>query len=187
VVAVPQARLTFEVTFHGPVRVGTGRAGSGLDDTVDPRVVVPGSSLKGLMRAEAAMLFGGGPHRALVDRVFGTARRPSPWHWGDLRADDDGEPLIGARIRVDSSSGAVVDSGLFLASHHWPGTGQVAITQFTALDPDELDRQKALLAASAMSVTSVGGDRNRGFGWVDIKPQDASLDATVAALIGAPA
>lgn len=180
---MPQPRLTFDVTFHGPVRVGSGRAGSGLDDTVDPEVIVPGSSLKGLMRAEAMMLFGNGRHRGLVDRTFGTARGPSPWHWGDLRADDTAQPLIGARIRVDSSAGAVVDSGLFLASHHWPDTGQVDITLFTALDPAELDRQKALLAVSAMSITSIGGDRNRGFGWVDIKPRDPSLDAAVAALV----
>jgi hypothetical protein len=132
------------------------------------------------------MLFGS-RHRDLVGRVFGTARSPSPWHWSDIRAADAVEPLIGARIRVDSNTGAVVDSGLFLANHHWPDTGHFAITLFTALDPDELDRQRALLAASAMSVTSVGGDRNRGFGWVDIRSRDNTLDAAIAALVGVPA
>lgn len=180
---MPQARLTCEVTFHGPVRVGSGRAGRGLDDTVDPGVVVPGSSLKGLMRAEATMLF---PHQEdLIKAVFGTPRGPSPWHWGDIRAAADDPLHTGARIRVDSDAATTVDSGLFLADYHWPTTASFHITQFVAVDPAHVPRHRALLAAAAMSVTSIGGDRNRGFGWVDIRT-DADLDG-IAALVGATA
>jgi CRISPR/Cas system CSM-associated protein Csm3 (group 7 of RAMP superfamily) len=175
VVAVPANHLSFEVTFHGPVRVGRGRAGVGVDDTVDPHVIVPGSSLKGLMRAEAATLLGDRKHRTLK-RVFGEPRQPSPWHWSDVRAPQNDVGAV-ARIRVDSPSGSAVDSGLFTVECHWPRTAQFAVRRVAELsDDEEADRHEVLLWAAAMSVHSVGGDRNRGYGWVDVARSDAEPD-----------
>jgi len=188
VVAVPSNRLTFEVTFHGPVRVGRGRAGIGVDDTVDPDVIVPGSSLKGLMRAEASVLLGRGA--ALINEVFGTARQPSPWHWNDIRAGSTADDLIrsGARIRVDSISGTAVEGGLFSAEYRWPRTARFNVQRFTALADEDSERHALLLWAAALSVHSVGADRNRGYGWVDVtrvgaEPDDTFL-ARVAELMG---
>jgi len=185
---VPSNRLTFEVTFHGPVRVGRGRAGIGVDDTVDPDVIVPGSSLKGLMRAEASVLLGRGA--ALINEVFGTARQPSPWHWNDIRAGSTADDLIrsGARIRVDSISGTAVDGGLFSAEYRWPRTARFNVQRFTALADEDSERHALLLWAAALSVHSVGADRNRGYGWVDVtrvgaEPDDTFL-ARVAELMG---
>lgn len=187
--AVPVTPLTFEVTFHGPVRVGRGRAGIGVDDTVDPDVIVPGSSLKGLMRAEASVLLGG-RGAGLVDEVFGTARQPSPWHWGDIRASGsaDDEVRSGARIRVDSTAGTAVDGGLFSTEYRWPRTAGFSLQRFTALTDADCERHELVLWAAALSVHSIGADRNRGFGWVDIRrvgpePDDAFV-ARVAELMG---
>lgn len=173
---MPLTRLTFEVTFHGPVRVGTGNAGHGLDDIVDPDVVAPGSSLKGLMRAEAAVLFG--QNRGLVREVFGTERRPSAWHWGDLAAEP-GSVGRAARIRIDSEAGAAADGALFLAEYHWPGKLRFELTRFAALDPASLRRHEVVLTASALSLRSIGADRNRGFGWVDVRRVDADLEPAI--------
>jgi CRISPR/Cas system CMR subunit Cmr4 (Cas7 group RAMP superfamily) len=169
---MPLARLTFEVTFHGPIRVGTGHAGHGLDDIVDPDVVVPGSSLKGLMRAEAGALLGN--RHPWVKEVFGTARRPSAWHWGDIRAHED-TVRVAARIKMDSEHGTAVDGGLFLAEHHWPDATRFEVIQFVAVDPTDRRRHELVLTASALSMRSVGGDRNRGFGWVDVRRVDSGF------------
>lgn len=187
--AVPMIGLSFEVTFHGPVRVGRGRAGVGVDDTVDPDVIVPGSSLKGLMRAEASVLLGG-HGRVLTGEVFGTARHPSPWHWGDIRAGGsvDDKVRAGARIRVDSTAGTAVDGGLFSAEYRWPRTAGFSIQRFTALADADCERHELVLWAAALSVHSIGADRNRGFGWVDIRrvgPEpDEAFVARVAELMG---
>lgn len=178
---MPETGLTFEVTFHGPIRVGRGRAAPGVDDTVDPSVIVPGSSLKGLMRAEAVMLVGDGE---LVGQVFGATAHPSPWHWDDIRADADGPDdavRVRARIRIDSDAGTVVDGGLFTAEYRWPRTALFTVRQFLALTDDDRRRHEVVLWAAALSVHSIGADRNRGYGWVDIaragrEPDDAFLD-----------
>jgi CRISPR/Cas system CSM-associated protein Csm3 (group 7 of RAMP superfamily) len=189
VVAVPVTRLTFEVIFHGPVRVGRGRAGVGVDDTVDPDVIVPGSSLKGLMRAEASVLLGG-RQADLVGEVFGTARQASPWHWNDIRAASVDDDLVrsGARIRVYSTSGSTVDGGLFSAEYRWPRTARFDIQRFTALTDEDRERHELVLWAAALSVHSVGADRNRGYGWVDVRRVGAEPDevflARVADLLG---
>ncbi|MGH4016438.1 MAG: RAMP superfamily CRISPR-associated protein [Pseudonocardiaceae bacterium] len=182
--AVPSNRLTFEVTFHGPVRVGRGRAAAGVDDTVDPEVIVPGSSLKGLMRAEASVLLGS-RESALVDEVFGAAKQPSPWHWNDVRAADtaDDEVRSGARIRVDSTSGTAVDGGLFSAEYRWPRTARFDVARFTALTDEDRERHELLLWAAALSVHSIGADRNRGYGWVDVTRVDAEPDETFLARV----
>jgi CRISPR/Cas system CSM-associated protein Csm3 (group 7 of RAMP superfamily) len=185
---MPATGLTFEVIFHGPVRVGSGRAGGGLNDTVDKDVIVPGSSLKGLMRAEAQLLFGTSTN-PLVAEVFGTPRQPSPWHWSDIRVSDSttDKVRIGARIRVDSSAGTAVDGGLFLADYHWPGTARFRIDRFVAVDEAARRRHETLLTAAALSIRSIGGDRNRGFGWVDIRLDGGAPDAfydELAQLVG---
>lgn len=174
---MPANRLTFEVTFHGPVRVGRGRAGVGVDDTVDPDVMVPGSSLKGLMRAEAAVLLGS-READLVREVFGAPRQPSPWHWNDIRADSTTDDLVrsGARIRVDSTAGTAVDGGLFSAEYRWPRTARLDIQRFAALSDADRERHEVLLWAAALSVHSIGADRNRGYGWVDITRVGAEPD-----------
>lgn len=168
-------RLVFDVTFHGPVRVGTGRARSGIDDTVDGDLVVPGSSLKGLMKAEAAILFGG-PKAACVEKVFGTPRGPSPWHWSDITRAADDPVHVGARIRVDDETGTTVDGALFLGEYHWPDVAVFEVTRFAAVAPVDLPEHRAVLVAAAAAVRSIGGDRNRGFGWVDVRPHGGLSD-----------
>ena len=39
--------LNFEITFHGPLRIASGRAERGLDDTIDLHDPFPASTMKG--------------------------------------------------------------------------------------------------------------------------------------------
>lgn len=73
------------LTFHSAFRVGTGDADGTAHATIDRDDPVPASSLKGLMRASAERLL---PYRPeIVEAVFGTPRRPSPWHWSPAQFD----------------------------------------------------------------------------------------------------
>ncbi|WP_329543353.1 hypothetical protein OG548_45885 [Streptomyces sp. NBC_01356] len=73
------------LAFHSAFRIGTGNADGTAHATIDRDTPVPASSLKGLMRASADRLL---PYRPeVVDAVFGTPRRPCPWHWSPARFD----------------------------------------------------------------------------------------------------
>jgi hypothetical protein len=41
--------VRFEIAFHTPFRVSSGRPGDGSDTTVDRAALLPASSLKGVM------------------------------------------------------------------------------------------------------------------------------------------
>lgn len=59
----------FTITFHGPFHVGSGVADQGLDRVLDRGALLPGTSLKGVMRAAARETLG--LDDSLVARVFG--------------------------------------------------------------------------------------------------------------------
>lgn len=162
--------LAFTVDFHGPVRVGTGRASAGRDDTVDPGLL-PASTVKGVMRAESMDLFG----PRLTAAVFGAGRSPSPWHWGDVRFPTPAPVRVGARIRVDDATSAAVRGGLFLHEHLWPDRGTFEVTQTGRVEATS-QAHVDVLVASACAVHSIGADRTRGFGWVTVGPADGIAD-----------
>lgn len=164
--------LAFEIAFHGPVKVGTGRAGNGRDDTLDPDLLLPASALKGLMRAESLRLFGK-PH---TDQAFGTARAPSAWHWSDADISPDPRIQVGARVRLDAEAEAAERGGVFLTEHIWPERATFAVTRMARLEPAEAAEQADVITAAALSVHSIGADRTRGFGWVTVGRLDAVAD-----------
>jgi CRISPR/Cas system CMR subunit Cmr4 (Cas7 group RAMP superfamily) len=173
--------LRFEIDFHGPVKVGTGRAGGGRDDTIDPDLPLPASTLKGLMRAECLRLFG--PQH--TERAFGVARSPSAWHWSDATLTPDPQVLVGARVRLDSDAGAAERGGLFLTEHIWPDSAAYSVIRMARLDPDQAEQQADVITASALSVHSIGADRTRGFGWVSVRRLDLSdPDAFLDRILG---
>lgn len=163
-------RLTFAVDFHGPVRVGTGRAAPGRDDTVDP-TRVPASTLKGLMRAEARRLF----PPARVDAAFGVGRRPTAWHWSDLTFTENQDTAVTARLRIDEDTHSAAHGGLFRTEHLWPAGGGFQITRMAALTGVDERDQADVLTAAALAVHNIGADRTRGYGWVSVRPAHAAV------------
>lgn len=179
--------LTFRVTFHTPFRVATGSPSEGADAATDRRVPVPGSSVKGVMRAAARDVLGGcGPRQSggdhpLVTEVFGDVERlggpaeanACPWHWDDV---DLGlplpEPQLRNRIRVDRELGTAASGHLLVAEELAPMTGTLQIWRSGRIAPNRLDPQRALLAVSAALVDGVGADRRAGTGWVSLTPID---------------
>lgn len=161
--------MRFQIAFHGPFRVGTGRAAPGVDVAIDPDDPLPATSLKGVMRAAAAALFG----NALTAEVFGSPATPSPWTWspGNVRY----QRRRRARVAIDPETGTAVKGALVFSDELWADSAEFTVEARTALTSDAQRRHELVLAASASMVQGLGADRRRGFGWVSIRPMDRPL------------
>lgn len=159
-------RLDFQITFHGPFHVARGQAAAGNDRTVDGNQLLPASSLKGLLRAEAREQLQ--IKSALVNEIFGSGR-PSPWVWSDASIVD---PMVqrSARIRIgDTDGGQAEDEFLMIGQHVWARSATFSIEQWGEVPPDRLAAHTLVLTAAALSVNALGGARRRGEGWVSIR------------------
>lgn len=190
--------LTFEISFHGPFRVATGRAGDGADSVIDREAPLPASSIKGVMRSAARDLLNLPPH--LVEAVFGAAWQPSPWSWSDAAftgggdatlSDGDGdgdggagaEPLrirARARIQISEATHTVVDGALAVGEEILAHRAIFTVRRSGPVPADDLPRYEAVLTAAARAVTALGGDRRRGLGWVSITPLHPAWTAASA-------
>ena len=161
------ASLHFEVTFHGPFHVARGAADDGLDRLVDTGNLLPASSLKGRMRAAARDLVGA--ESALLAATFGSRRQAAAWAWSDAEFPSDAAPAVTqvSRIKI-SDQGAVEKGYLMLGQHVWASTARFTVNPIGTTSDDQLH----LLRAAALAVTSLGGSRTRGEGWVTIKDRD---------------
>lgn len=189
--------LTFSVTFHTPFRVATGSASEGADVAVDRRVPVPGSSLKGAMRAAARDVLGGlgptadrdGPDHPLIMEVFGRGQRlgdqqsDSPWHWEDVALASQtagvgdeprtAEPSLRNRIRIEAESGTAAQGALMVAEEWAPTNGTVQLWQSGHVQPSRGELHRALLSMAAALMDGLGSGRRAGNGWVTLRPEGA--------------
>ncbi|MCP2170355.1 RAMP superfamily CRISPR-associated protein [Goodfellowiella coeruleoviolacea] len=176
--------MRLELTFHGPFRVSTGDARSGVAGTVNRDDLIPASSLKGLMRASAALLL---PHHEdLIAEIFGgrttTGRRhASPWHWAPVRFAEPPKIRQRARIAVDPDTGAVKPDFLALNDEVWATTGSFEIVRHRPLSTGAHARHVTVLACAAAGVHALGADRRRGLGWVSVRPVDPPMDESLLA------
>ena len=166
--------MRFEIEFHTPFRVASGRAGDGSDTTVDTVALLPASSLKGVMRSAARDLLKF--PAPLVDAVFGTAWLPSPWAWSDAHVLDaagnvpDVRPR--ARIQIGAETGTVIQGALLIADEVLATRGEFSIGRAGWIESGDISAHETVLLAAARAVTAVGGDRRRGLGWVTITAAD---------------
>lgn len=178
--------LRVRIDFHGPFRVGTGRAGSGANATLDPHDPLPAPSLKGLMRASARLLLPGVAwHSTLLDAVFGATRTPSPWSWSgaDFTTAEGGDRppvLVRARVPIDPATGTARSGQLLFAQEMWARQAEFTVARTGPLDPlgpapDE-ETQLTVLACAAAGVHALGASRRRGLGWVTCVPLEPAVD-----------
>ncbi|MQS06742.1 RAMP superfamily CRISPR-associated protein [Streptomyces alkaliphilus] len=168
--------MRVRIDFHGPFRVGTGRARPGAHATVDRLDPLPATSLKGLMRASATLLL---PDRAdLVDAVFGTPRGPSPWHWSGAEFPDGDRPrdMVRARVSIDPATGAARSGHLLFAEELWAHTATFTVTRTGILAEEDVRTHLTVLACAAAGVHTLGSGRRRGLGWVTCAPEDPAVD-----------
>jgi CRISPR/Cas system CMR subunit Cmr4 (Cas7 group RAMP superfamily) len=166
--------VRFDIEFHTPFRVASGRAGDGSDTTVDTGALLPASSLKGVTRSAARDLLKF--PKTLVEAVFGAARNPSPWAWSDAQVLDATGSLPAvrprARIQIDAETHTVTRGALLIADEVLAARGQFSIDRTGWIDPADVSAHETVLLAATRAVTAVGGDRRRGLGWVTITPVD---------------
>lgn len=173
--------LTFTIAFHGPFHVGSGVPEQGLDRVLDRERLLPASSLKGLMRAEALERLLVDP--VLVGAVFGTygprpanaapsrRRTESPWVWSDAVFEPLNEGAFvrrGARIQIDDASGTVARGFLMIGESVWAREATFTIDLRQTMSDDDLAAHRLVLRAAGRSVSALGGGRRRGEGWVSV-------------------
>ncbi|MGW1677944.1 RAMP superfamily CRISPR-associated protein [Saccharopolyspora sp. NPDC002376] len=178
-------RLEFEILFHGPFRVALGQGGPGVHNTISRRDALPASSLKGVVRATAALLLG--PDNPAVAEVFGSSRRPCPWHWSSpqpsIREDDQARaswyaPMPTARVRIDRETHTAAEDMLAIAEQTGAESATFAVTQTARID--DLAKHQDVLLVAAQATRSLGALRRRGLGWVGIactshEPDEATV------------
>jgi CRISPR/Cas system CMR subunit Cmr4 (Cas7 group RAMP superfamily) len=162
--------VRFEITFFTPFRVASGHAGRGVDSTVDRALLLPASSLKGLMRSAARDLLG--VPGQWVNQVYGTGWHPSPWSWSDATLAGNPSDLVRprARVQIAPDTSTVVEGALAVAEEVLAERGEFTVEATGWVTPAERERHEAVLTASARAVTTIGGDRRRGLGWVCVTP-----------------
>ena len=170
--------ITFTITFHGPFHVSTGMSENGLDRTVDHTNLLPSSGLKGLMRAAASEELE--LVNELVDDIFGfgtrSNRRPdgvdstsSPWWWSTPTFASPAVVSTATRIRVDETTGATDRGFLMIGEHVWADSATFTVEPRVRMERRAL--HELVLRAAARAVTSLGGQRRRGEGWVTIRDE----------------
>ncbi len=164
--------LVFDIRFHTPFRVATGNAGDGGNSMVDPSSLLPASSLKGIMRWTAQHLLS--ISRTVVKEVFGEPHQASAWSWSDASIAQAADDIIRsrARIQISDDTGTVEKGALAIAEEVLATQASFAIRRRGFVPAGRADLHKDVLLASARAVTSLGGDRRRGLGWVSVTPTD---------------
>lgn len=172
--------LRFTINFHGPFRVGGAATAGGLDAPVNRENLLPASSLKGVMRAEAKERLG--LPATLVNEVFGHSQRRSPWWWSDADLGET-EIRLSSKVKVDDRGRA--ERGFVRFSEQvWADKATFTVEQTGAIAPDRMAVHQVVLQASAASVTALGASRRRGEGWVSIA-SDGLADIDLTLLLGA--
>ncbi len=165
-------KITINITFYSPFRVGSGSSGDGLDATLNHDEPLPEAHIKGLMRAAARRFFPGTERddnftdHPLVREVFG-ARTESPWHWDPVIWQDDVSYETDIRISLDERRKARPGS-LQVAEQVRTRSATMDVWRSGAVSEERVDTHRALLCLAASMVQDNGAQRARELGWVGI-------------------
>ena len=173
--------ITFTVTFHEPFAVSSGNSDDGLDVTVDSANPLPGSVMKGLLRAHARDWLGMGP--AQVDSIFGSRTQQSPWVFNDVLLT--AKVSLWNRVEVDPD-GRSQERSLVVGQQNWADCGTFSCEWLGGGQAPAA--HVLILRAAARDVVSLGTNRRRGLGWVSIEdetPWTAAHTQELLALVDA--
>lgn len=180
------SELTFEITFHGPFLVGGRPPGDGFDIRVDRDSLIPGSSIKGRMRAEAKYVLG--VRKEMVEEIFGEDKNnkpknrqytPGKWFFSDVSFCDEPEIQSSNRVAMDPDkpdTGLTDEHHLMFYEQCWAQKGTYTIELLEPVAEEQLQKHIAVLQAAACSITNLGAMRRRGHGWVTICPLSPELN-----------
>lgn len=182
--------LTFDLTFSGPLRMGTGVPGSGLDEVVDPNALIDASGIKGVLRASARLLFTDGNEetniedrsengdRPIIKAIFGVAGIMCPWNFDVVVEPMNAATTSRAEVRI-GDNGVAEEGGLFSREEVWVSQAKLTIVQRRPLTNEGVpegarfqpaDAHGAVLRLAARLSEKIGQRKTRGMGWVNMTP-----------------
>ncbi|ASU77598.1 RAMP superfamily protein [Actinopolyspora erythraea] len=171
-----KSTVEFEIIFHGPFRVSTGHARSGVDSSVPDTERLPNTSLKGVMRASAKRLLG--EEAAIIGEVFGSYRHESPWRWKSAKPGSSNwpAPQPAARVRIDPNTHSASENMLAVSEQTWAERARFSVQSRGHLSEETLRKHRLVLAVTGQAVHSLGAETRRGLGWVGISCTNVELD-----------
>lgn len=162
--------LTFTIEFHGPFAVSSGYPDDGLDHTIDRDDPLPQTQVRGLLRDHARHWLG--LPKALVEEVFGSARKASPWVFSKpvielspVTRPDGVDPWVWNRVEVNER-GRSKDNAMVVGQQAWATSGTFEVCWNG--DGQAPPAHVLVLRAAARDIVSLGLNRRRGMGTVTI-------------------
>lgn len=176
--------IEFVIEFHSTFRVGAAYPNDGVDLTYDVDEPLPPDHLKGIMRAEAAMIVSAlGLSEGLLDRTFGTPGHSSAWSW--FGADGPWSvPILRHRVAIHPETHAAKQDHLVAATATVADRAAFVVEHSPSVTESagEVARQAALIRLAGRSVHHLGGWRRRGYGWVGVHVEGDSARSAVDAV-----
>lgn len=191
-------RLTLETPLHttGNRRLWGADKASAI--STDNKYVIPATSLKGYLRANAEALLSswGLPvcvapspttmcldpqNLCLVCRAFGNPRRRAPLKFSEARPLDEVSSLVRSGVSISRYRRAALPQRLFFieAIQSSPLTEWVAKATGSFEIQEAAKEAAALISLAARMQRAIGGGRSRGLGWIGSWSIHAMLDGQV--------
>ncbi|MDD7465070.1 MAG: hypothetical protein PUK59_02380 [Actinomycetaceae bacterium] len=201
--------LTLKMIFEGPMRVGTGYAGKGLDEVIDTQYPLHETAIKGVIRDSARILvaqlakWDRGDDHPFITAVFGGGHgQISPWNFS---VEIPQPPRLAARAGIKLNEDGIVEPGYLLMKEElwWSAEKPPKLTVIRrgTIEPPEgvnlnsesvINAHLALIHLAARLTQKIGQRKARGMGWVSFSAESSGrpersvkedLDAVTEAVV----
>lgn len=191
--------LDIRLTLGTPLHTTGNRRLWGVDKasavSSDDKHVIPATSLKGSLRANAEALLASwglrgclAPHPktmcpnpqnlCLVCQVFGNPRRMSPLKFSEARPLDEVSSLVRSSVSISRYRRAALPQRLFfIETVQSPSTTEWGAKATGSFESQRTAQEAAALISLATRIQrAIGGGRSRGLGWIKSWSTRAKLD-----------
>lgn len=174
--------LSFSMRTLSPALTSTGHPLDGFDVVTDVDEPLDGRTLKGLIKATCRTHLG--VPDAQIDEIFGTTTATSMWSF-DVGPPANSMAVHTARVQIGEGGTAVKDMLVLARAVDFDGLRLDLSPSPLLLDSQrskQLQRHAIILTAATLSLRSIGSQRRRGVGWVEVTPVAADDLALVCGL-----
>jgi len=178
-------KLSLTIRAKSPLSVGAGKAETlpGIADMPvirDPRTglpVIPGSTIKGFLRGYLTKIFSA-VHSAekvqkFVEKLFGSQKQASLVYFEDAFPETPVRTEVRAHIRINPVTGGVAN--LFTREYVVEGAKFKTEVTFVNTPLSILGVFCILRDLSEHGVVRIGGAKSRGYGQVEVRPDEMKL------------
>ncbi len=182
--------LKWQTAFHTTGNRWRWGADKAMVRRYDGAYVLPATSLKGALRAQAERILGDKAckapnpkhmcsdpnHLCLACEVFGNPRRVSPLRFYDVVLPKS-EPQIRAGVAISRRRRAAVPQRLYFVETTAAGP-MVAQADIQGLFPsqEKAEEAAALVILAAQMLSALGAGRTRGLGWLETIEAECTIE-----------